>query len=168
MLKAIAANAALLRDAGWLFPVVRELIQCDGLAVTLGGQVFTGGATPPRPAIESLAILLDELSPGDVFVHQQFKSAAAGRLSSSRCCGGGLVHSDLPQSRGLPHSVSTRAVTRHPVGGEPRQSGARHRRPGTSVATKKLCRVCRVGSRSISTIQRGGAASGRRHPYRTN
>jgi light-regulated signal transduction histidine kinase (bacteriophytochrome) len=68
MLKAIAANPALLRDVGWLLGVIRELIQCDGIAVRSGGQVLTCGATPPTAAIESLAILLNELSPNDVYV----------------------------------------------------------------------------------------------------
>jgi light-regulated signal transduction histidine kinase (bacteriophytochrome)/CheY-like chemotaxis protein len=71
MLKSISANDALLRDAVWLFGVVRGLIQCDGIAVALGGQVFTGGATPPRSAIESLALLVNELSPRAVFVCSQ-------------------------------------------------------------------------------------------------
>ena len=74
MLKAIAGNDALLRDAGWLYPVVRELIPCDGLAVALGGQVFADGVTPPRPAIESLARLLNELSPRDLFVSSQLRA----------------------------------------------------------------------------------------------
>ena len=55
MLKAIAGNEALLRDAGWLLGVIRELIQCDGIAVATDGQVFTCGATPPTAAIDSLA-----------------------------------------------------------------------------------------------------------------
>ncbi len=67
MMKAIAANAALLRDAGWLLGVIGELIQCDGIAVTLGGQVLTCDATPPTASIHLLAMLLDELSPGEVF-----------------------------------------------------------------------------------------------------
>ena len=71
MLKAISGNEALLRDAEWLYPLVRELIQCDGLAVALAGQVFTGGTTPPRPAIESLALHVNKLSPRDVFVCSQ-------------------------------------------------------------------------------------------------
>jgi light-regulated signal transduction histidine kinase (bacteriophytochrome)/CheY-like chemotaxis protein len=68
MLKAIAGNGALLRDAAWLQNVLRELIQCDGVAVATGGAVFSCGATPPEAAVESFAKLLNELSPSDVHV----------------------------------------------------------------------------------------------------
>jgi len=44
MLKAIAGNMALLRDAGWLHDVIRALIQCDGVAVGIGAQTFACGA----------------------------------------------------------------------------------------------------------------------------
>jgi light-regulated signal transduction histidine kinase (bacteriophytochrome)/CheY-like chemotaxis protein len=67
MMKAITGNASLLRDAGWLLGVIRELIQCDGIAVIIGGQVFTCGVTPSMGAIQSLALHLDGVSPGDVF-----------------------------------------------------------------------------------------------------
>jgi light-regulated signal transduction histidine kinase (bacteriophytochrome) len=68
MLKAIAGNGALLRDAAWLQDVLRELIQCDGVAVTIAGTVSSCGAAPPQSAIESFAKLLDKLSPSDVHV----------------------------------------------------------------------------------------------------
>ncbi len=68
MLKAIAGNAVLLRDAGWMHDALGELIQCDGIAVAIQGEVFTCGGTPPVAAVDSLAILLNELSPNDVFV----------------------------------------------------------------------------------------------------
>ena len=68
MLKAIAGNDALLRDAAWLLGVIRELIQCDGIASAIGGQVFTCGATPRAAAINALTIHLNDLAPGGVFV----------------------------------------------------------------------------------------------------
>jgi light-regulated signal transduction histidine kinase (bacteriophytochrome) len=67
MVKSIGANAALLRDTGWLLGAVREIIQCDGLAVTMGAQVMARGATPDLSAVNSLARLIDDLSPAEVF-----------------------------------------------------------------------------------------------------
>jgi light-regulated signal transduction histidine kinase (bacteriophytochrome) len=68
MLKALTGNDALLRDAGWLLDAIRELIQCDGIAVAIDGDVFTCGAAPPMAAVRSLADLLTDTSPNEVFV----------------------------------------------------------------------------------------------------
>jgi light-regulated signal transduction histidine kinase (bacteriophytochrome) len=78
MLKAIAGNDALLRNAEWLRDAVRELIHCDGLAVIIGGQMSICGATPPARAIEAFALLLTELSPADVFVSSQLSALQPG------------------------------------------------------------------------------------------
>ena len=67
LVKAIAANESLLRDAGWLQDAMRDLIHCDGIAVAIGVKIFVCGATPPTPAIESLRTLVDALSSGEVF-----------------------------------------------------------------------------------------------------
>jgi light-regulated signal transduction histidine kinase (bacteriophytochrome) len=74
MLKAIAENDALLRDAAWLQDAIQGLIPCDGVAVNVGGQQFASGTTPPGSAIDSLAIQLNELSPRDVFVSSQLSA----------------------------------------------------------------------------------------------
>jgi light-regulated signal transduction histidine kinase (bacteriophytochrome) len=74
MLKAIGGNEALLRNAGWLWGAIQEVVQCDGLAVTVGGRVSTCGEVPPMPAMESLARVLSEVSPREVFVTNQLSA----------------------------------------------------------------------------------------------
>jgi light-regulated signal transduction histidine kinase (bacteriophytochrome)/CheY-like chemotaxis protein len=67
MVKLIAANKNLLTDAGWLQDVMREMIQCDGVAIIINGAVAACGATPAAVEIESIAKLINALSPGEVF-----------------------------------------------------------------------------------------------------
>jgi light-regulated signal transduction histidine kinase (bacteriophytochrome) len=98
MVKAIAANESLLRDAGWLQDVMRELIQCDGIVVTVAGQIFVCGETPPMPAIESLRILLDALSPGEVFVSDNLGAIQPAVFQNPGCVAGVLC---IPMSRNL-------------------------------------------------------------------
>jgi light-regulated signal transduction histidine kinase (bacteriophytochrome) len=68
MMKSISANEALLTDSGWLQDTMREMIQCDGIAVIINGAVSAGGATPAAADVESIAVALTALSPGEVFV----------------------------------------------------------------------------------------------------
>jgi light-regulated signal transduction histidine kinase (bacteriophytochrome)/CheY-like chemotaxis protein len=68
MLKAIAGNYSLLRNAGWLLGVIRGLIQCDGIAAVMDGEVFVCGAAPQTATIGALAIHVNDLAPGEVFV----------------------------------------------------------------------------------------------------
>ena len=74
MIKSIGANAALLHDTGWLLGAVREIIQCDGLAVTTGAQVMARGATPSLGAVHSLARLIDGFSSGEIFCSSNLRS----------------------------------------------------------------------------------------------
>lgn len=74
MVKMIAANQALLTDTGWLQDALREMIQCDGVAITINGTVSTCGTTPATIAIRSIAKFLDALSPGEVFVSDNLAS----------------------------------------------------------------------------------------------
>jgi light-regulated signal transduction histidine kinase (bacteriophytochrome) len=74
MVKLIVANKNLLRDAGWLQDIMREMIQCDGVAVIINGAVSTCGATPAAVEIESIAKLIHALSPGEVFVSDNLGS----------------------------------------------------------------------------------------------
>ena len=74
MLKSIGTNAALLRDTGWLLGAMREIIQCDGLALTTGAQVMARGATPTLSVVHSLARLIDDLSPDEVFCSSQLRA----------------------------------------------------------------------------------------------
>jgi light-regulated signal transduction histidine kinase (bacteriophytochrome) len=73
MVKSIAANGALMWDAGWLQDMMREMIQCDGIAVTINGATSVCGATPAAVDIESIAKLLNVLSPGEVFVSDNLR-----------------------------------------------------------------------------------------------
>jgi light-regulated signal transduction histidine kinase (bacteriophytochrome)/CheY-like chemotaxis protein len=74
MVKSIAANQALLTDTGWLQDVMREMIQCDGVAIMINDAVSTCGATPTAVKIGSIAKLLNALSPGEVFVSENLGS----------------------------------------------------------------------------------------------
>jgi light-regulated signal transduction histidine kinase (bacteriophytochrome)/CheY-like chemotaxis protein len=97
MLKAIARNDALLRDADWLQDAIRELIQCDGLAVAIAGQVFACGAAPPTPAIAALVILVNKLSPRDVFVSNQLSALQPAVFQNIDIAAGALC---IPISHG--------------------------------------------------------------------
>src|ERR1700733_1632541 len=74
MVKSIAANQALLTDTGWLQDVMREMIQCDGVAIMINDAVSTCGAAPTAVKIGSIAKLLNALSPGEVFVSENLGS----------------------------------------------------------------------------------------------
>jgi light-regulated signal transduction histidine kinase (bacteriophytochrome)/CheY-like chemotaxis protein len=74
MMKSIAANQPLLTDSDWLLAALREMIQCDGIAVTISGAVSTCGATPAAIEIESIAKFLNALSPTEVFVSDNLGS----------------------------------------------------------------------------------------------
>jgi light-regulated signal transduction histidine kinase (bacteriophytochrome)/CheY-like chemotaxis protein len=74
MMKLIAADQPLLTDTGWLLGALREMIQCDGAAVTIKGAVSTCGATPAAIEIESIAKFLNALSPTEVFVSDNLAS----------------------------------------------------------------------------------------------
>jgi light-regulated signal transduction histidine kinase (bacteriophytochrome) len=74
MVKLIAANRTLLTDPDWLQAVIPEMIQCDGVAVTINGAVSTCGAAPAALEIESIAKFLSALSPGEVFVSDNLES----------------------------------------------------------------------------------------------
>jgi two-component sensor histidine kinase len=64
--------------------------------VTIGGQVLTCGATPPTAAIDSLATLLDELSPGDVFATSNLRAVRPELFQDLAIAAGALC---IPISR---------------------------------------------------------------------
>jgi light-regulated signal transduction histidine kinase (bacteriophytochrome)/CheY-like chemotaxis protein len=74
MVKSIAANDTLLTDPGWLHDVMREMIQCDGVAIMNNHSVSAWGATPAAVDVESIARLLAALSPNEVFVSDNLGS----------------------------------------------------------------------------------------------
>jgi light-regulated signal transduction histidine kinase (bacteriophytochrome)/CheY-like chemotaxis protein len=74
MMKSIAATPPMLTDTAWMQVVLREMIQCDGLAVTVNGSASACGASPTPFEIESMAKLLNALSPGEVFVSDNLES----------------------------------------------------------------------------------------------
>jgi light-regulated signal transduction histidine kinase (bacteriophytochrome) len=73
-MKLVAANPPLLTDTGWLLVALREMIECDGVAITINGAVSTCGATPAAGEIESMAKFLNALSPTEVFVSDNLGS----------------------------------------------------------------------------------------------
>jgi light-regulated signal transduction histidine kinase (bacteriophytochrome) len=74
MMKLITANQSLLTDTAWLKESLQEMIQCDGIAITVKGAVSTYGATPTTIEIDSMARFLSALSPGEVFVSDNLGS----------------------------------------------------------------------------------------------
>jgi light-regulated signal transduction histidine kinase (bacteriophytochrome)/CheY-like chemotaxis protein len=98
MVKLIAANEALLTDAGWLLDVIREMIQCDGIAVMVNGAVSICGATPAAADVESIAKLLTALSPGEIFMSDNLSLLRPEFSRLSEAVAGALC---IPISRAL-------------------------------------------------------------------
>jgi light-regulated signal transduction histidine kinase (bacteriophytochrome) len=96
MTKAIAANEALLADAGWLQDVMRESIQCDGIAVIIGGTLSTSGATPAAADIEAISVSLNALSPSEVFISDNLGALQPAFPAASANTAGALC---IPISR---------------------------------------------------------------------
>jgi light-regulated signal transduction histidine kinase (bacteriophytochrome)/CheY-like chemotaxis protein len=90
MVKSIAANNALLTDPGWLQDVMREMIQCDGVAIVINDAVSASGATPAAVDIESIARLLAALSPSEVFVSHNLGSLGPQFAALSEIVAGAL------------------------------------------------------------------------------
>jgi hypothetical protein len=64
MVKSIAANNTLLTDTGWLQDAMREMIECDGVAV-----IINGAPLPRR-------LILNPLPNGLVCCHREKCSSA--------------------------------------------------------------------------------------------
>jgi light-regulated signal transduction histidine kinase (bacteriophytochrome)/CheY-like chemotaxis protein len=54
IVETVAGNSALLSDKTWLQKMIRELIECDGIATLVGDELSTSGSVPPRSDIEAL------------------------------------------------------------------------------------------------------------------
>jgi light-regulated signal transduction histidine kinase (bacteriophytochrome) len=63
MVAALDGNEPLLTHAGWLQDTMRQLIQCDGIAMYTTGQIAASGATPSAAHIEAIANALDLAPP---------------------------------------------------------------------------------------------------------
>lgn len=74
MMKLLAANPSFLTDTDWLLVTLREMVQCDGVAITINGEVSACGAAPAAIEIESMAKFLSALSPTEVFVSDNLGS----------------------------------------------------------------------------------------------
>lgn len=74
MIKAIAEDERLLTDAGWLQDTMREMIDCDGVAICIAGVVTASGTTPPAAEVEALAAHLNASSPNTIFVSDNIAS----------------------------------------------------------------------------------------------
>ena len=67
MLAAIDKDPALLGHAGWLHDALREMIQCDGVVLYLGGKVTASGQVPGAADVAVLARLLRDRAGGELF-----------------------------------------------------------------------------------------------------
>ncbi|MGY2736328.1 HWE histidine kinase domain-containing protein [Sphingomonas sp. UYP23] len=63
----IAGDETLLRNAQWLQDMTRDMIECDGIAIHVGGTTHSHGATPSEQQIAILAHHLNAASPSRVF-----------------------------------------------------------------------------------------------------
>jgi light-regulated signal transduction histidine kinase (bacteriophytochrome) len=67
MILTIAGNAALLSDPTWLLDTVGGLIESDGVAVYLRGELSAAGVTPARSRLLEIAGFLDTMPASRVF-----------------------------------------------------------------------------------------------------
>ncbi|MGA1798980.1 HWE histidine kinase domain-containing protein [Sphingomonas sp. 4RDLI-65] len=63
----VASNPALLSDPAWLMDSIGDMIDCDGVAVYLRGELNAGGITPDRPRLLEIAHYLDTMPASRVF-----------------------------------------------------------------------------------------------------
>jgi light-regulated signal transduction histidine kinase (bacteriophytochrome)/CheY-like chemotaxis protein len=61
MLSTVAKNNALLAQAGWVQETLRYMIPCDGLAISINGQIALNGSTLPVALVADVAQMLDNL-----------------------------------------------------------------------------------------------------------
>ncbi len=68
MITAVKDEPTLLVDAGWLLQSMRDVIDCDGVAVFLQGRLATAGSLPPVAEFTPLIPRLDAMTGLDVIV----------------------------------------------------------------------------------------------------
>lgn len=64
----VAGDESLLCNAQWLQDMTRDMIDCDGVAIYVGGKTYSHGATPPEAEVGMLAHYMNAASPSRVFV----------------------------------------------------------------------------------------------------
>lgn len=67
MILTIAGKEALSSDPVWMLDTIGSMIDCDGVAVYLRGELGAAGVTPDRPRLIELAAFLDTLPASQVF-----------------------------------------------------------------------------------------------------
>lgn len=78
---AVVGRGALLCDATWLQDMVREIIECDGVATMMAGVLRSAGSVPPQAQIEAIADRLNIAPSGRIFATDHltaFRPEAAG------------------------------------------------------------------------------------------
>ena len=154
MVEAIAGDESLLTDAGWLLDVLRQMVQCDGVVVTIGGVVSASGATPSGAALDLITRFLDAFSATEIFASDNLASLggeilqapdiAAGILSIpiSRASGDHLMLFRRDQPRGI--TSAGEAAGAMSVGGEQDRSVRGLSRPFTDLE-QQLAKAIRSG-----------------------
>lgn len=67
LIAAVAGDAGLLEDPEWLGDQMRSVVPCDGIAISVDGQVALSGNVPPAAAIPAIVRRLNAMASGRVF-----------------------------------------------------------------------------------------------------
>ncbi len=67
LMAAVAQDAGVLADSGWLGEVIADTIPCDGVGVYLNGALSLSGLTPDRAQFERLVTALNQAAASAVF-----------------------------------------------------------------------------------------------------
>lgn len=78
MILTVASNAALLSDPNWLIDTIGDVIDCDGVAVYLRGELNAGGVTPDHAHLMEITRYLDTMPASRVFDTDTISSIETG------------------------------------------------------------------------------------------
>lgn len=91
LIAAVAGDAGLLENPEWLGDQMRSVVPCDGIAISVDGQVALSGNVPPAAAIPAIVRRLNAMASGRVFATdhlaevlpsaEDYQGAAAGLLA---------------------------------------------------------------------------------------
>ena len=91
MIAAVAGDAGLLDNPEWLGEQMRSVIPCDGIAISIDGQVAMSGIVPPSSAVPVIVRRLNAMASGRVYATdrlaqvlpsaEEYQDVAAGLLA---------------------------------------------------------------------------------------